>query len=114
MKFEDYLSESATGGTFAVKVGNGTWKEGIKLHWPNAKAIAKAVNGEKEDIGAISDFVHGHFSSRHAPRDEQLEILDASAKLSSHGDTVTIEFRWTTMKDRHQERTGTVMIQDDN
>lgn len=112
MKFEEFLTENAKGGTFAWKAGSGRWIEGVKLRWPNAKAIAAAVNSEKEEIGSLTDLFISHYSSPHAKRDDKVEVQDVSADLSNHGDTVEIEFTYNLFKDREKILKGKISIQD--
>lgn len=114
MKFEEYLSESGKTGKFAWKAGTSAkWKEGIKLPFVNAKAIAAAVNSEKEDIGSISALFLSYYSSPHAKPDDKVEIQDAAAKLSSHGETVEVEFTYNLFKDRDKILKAKITIQDD-
>lgn len=113
MQFEDYLVESKNQGTYAWKTGASGWKEGVKLPWPNAKAIATAVNSEKADISALSSLLISHYQGRHPKPGDEIEIQDASAHVNSSGETVEVEFTYNFFRDRHRVLKAKIMIQED-
>lgn len=104
MSFEEYLSENSK-GIFAIKI-LGKWHEDQQLPWRDVHTILTAINGEKENVGAITDWFLKNYRISGNPH---VEILDMSASPKG-SDTIVVEIHWTTTEDRHLEKKTEIWI----
>lgn len=100
------LQKESISSTFAVKLKKGgPWKEGVQLPWATLSDMAKAINGERDDVSTITT-LYGKMNGIHPSK---FFVTDMDAKLiSSDILEVTIRYEFNDYPD--EPKTSVLII----